>query len=132
MEVLEEAEEPTVEATAAAMVEAMAVAMVEAEVEAVAEEPTVEATAAAMVEAMAVAMAVDMVEATVEVMVVTTEEDFQVTYIDLNFNNFQTIEPACAEILGQSSAHSLATGPLTTDPFISPFAFTMTPALSSK
>ena len=35
-------------------------------------------------------------------------------------------------ILGHRSAHSLATGPLIADPFISPLLFTITPALSSK
>lgn len=35
-------------------------------------------------------------------------------------------------ILGHKSAHSLATGPVIADPFISPLLFTMTPALSSK
>ena len=42
----------------------------------------------------------------------------------------QTIDPERAAILGHSSAHSLATGPLTADPFISPLGLTMTPALS--
>ena len=44
----------------------------------------------------------------------------------------QMMEPALEAILGQSSAHSLATGPVTADPFISPLGFTITPALSSK
>lgn len=44
----------------------------------------------------------------------------------------QIIEPAFEAILGQSSAHSLATGPVTADPFISPFGFTITPALSTR
>lgn len=35
-------------------------------------------------------------------------------------------------ILGQRSAHSLATGPVMALPFISPLGFTITPALSSK
>lgn len=35
-------------------------------------------------------------------------------------------------ILGHKSAHSLATGPVIADPFISPLLFTITPALSSK
>ena len=35
-----------------------------------------------------------------------------------------------AAIRGQSSAHSLVTGPLTAEPFISPCGLTMTPALS--
>merc|ERR1719457_317920 len=39
---------------------------------------------------------------------------------------------AFGEILGQQSAHSLATGPVIADPFISPLLLTMTPALSSK
>jgi len=41
-----------------------------------------------------------------------------------------TIEPAWPAILGQSSAHSLATGPVMADPFISPFGLMITPALS--
>jgi hypothetical protein len=43
-----------------------------------------------------------------------------------------TIEPALAAILGQSSEHSFATGPVMADPFISPFGLIMTPALSIK
>merc|ERR550519_2948261 len=39
---------------------------------------------------------------------------------------------ALLAILGQRSAHSLATGPVMADPFISPLLFTITPALSSK
>ena len=35
-------------------------------------------------------------------------------------------------ILGQRSAHSLATGPVIAEPFISPLLLTITPALSSK
>ncbi len=46
--------------------------------------------------------------------------------------NNQTTEPALAAILGHSSAHSLAIGPVTIEPFISPLGLTMTPALSSK
>ncbi len=42
----------------------------------------------------------------------------------------QIIEPEFAAILGHSSAHSFATGPVTADPFISPLTFTITPALS--
>ena len=42
------------------------------------------------------------------------------------------MELALDAILGQRSAHSLATGPVIADPFISPLLFTMTPALSSK
>ena len=42
----------------------------------------------------------------------------------------QMIEPEFDAILGHSSAHSLATGPVTADPFISPFGLTITPALS--
>ena len=42
----------------------------------------------------------------------------------------QQIEPALPEILGHRSAHSLATGPVIPDPFISPLLLTMTPALS--
>jgi hypothetical protein len=41
-----------------------------------------------------------------------------------------TIEPAWPAILGQSSAHSFATGPVIADPFISPFGLIITPALS--
>merc|ERR1719216_785261 len=40
--------------------------------------------------------------------------------------------PACDAILGHKSAHSLETGPVMADPFISPLLFTITPALSSK
>ncbi len=43
---------------------------------------------------------------------------------------YHTIEPAWPAILGQSSAHSLATGPVMADPFISPFGLIITPALS--
>jgi hypothetical protein len=42
------------------------------------------------------------------------------------------ILPALLAILGQLSAHSLATGPVIVLPFISPLTFTITPALSSK
>jgi len=42
------------------------------------------------------------------------------------------MEPALEEIRGQRSAHSLATGPLTAEPFISPLLLTITPALSCK
>ena len=45
---------------------------------------------------------------------------------------FYTTELAFDAILGNSSAHSLAIGPVIADPFISPFGFKMTPALSSK
>ncbi len=41
-----------------------------------------------------------------------------------------TMEPALPAILGQSSAHSLATGPVIAEPFISPLLLTITPALS--
>lgn len=41
-----------------------------------------------------------------------------------------TMEPALLAIRGHISAHSLPTGPVIAEPFISPFAFTMTPALS--
>lgn len=44
----------------------------------------------------------------------------------------QQIEEAADEILGQRSAHSLATGPVIPDPFMSPFGVTITPALSSN
>merc|ERR1719408_1115289 len=44
----------------------------------------------------------------------------------------QQMAGAHEAILGQSSAHSLATGPWIADPFISPLSLTMTPALSSK
>merc|ERR1719335_1669810 len=44
----------------------------------------------------------------------------------------QTIDGAAEAILGHNSAHSLATGPKMAEPFISPFWFTITPALSSK
>jgi len=44
----------------------------------------------------------------------------------------QTMEPAWAAILGQSSEHSFATGPVMADPLISPLGLTITPALSTK
>ena len=44
----------------------------------------------------------------------------------------QQIEPALPAILGHKSEHSLATGPVIPDPFISPFGFTITPALSAR
>ena len=44
----------------------------------------------------------------------------------------QTMLFAALAMRGHSSAHSLATGPVMADPFISPFGLTMTPALSSK
>merc|ERR1719359_16672 len=44
----------------------------------------------------------------------------------------QQIAGAHDAIFGQSSAHSLATGPWIAEPFISPLSFTITPALSSK
>merc|ERR1719375_3134193 len=44
----------------------------------------------------------------------------------------QQIAGAVDAIFGQTSAHSLATGPVMAEPFISPLALTMTPALSSK
>ena len=40
------------------------------------------------------------------------------------------MELALLAILGHRSAHSLATGPVMADPFISPLLFTITPALS--
>ena len=42
------------------------------------------------------------------------------------------MEEALLAILGHRSAHSLATGPVMAEPFISPLLLTMTPALSSK
>ena len=39
---------------------------------------------------------------------------------------------AAEAILGQMSAHSLATGPVMADPLSSPLVLMMTPALSSK
>jgi hypothetical protein len=39
-------------------------------------------------------------------------------------------DPALAAIFGKISAHSLATGPVIADPFISPFGLTITAALS--
>ncbi len=45
---------------------------------------------------------------------------------DMNY----TIVPALLAILGHKSAHSLATGPVIADPFISPLGLTITPALS--
>ena len=41
-------------------------------------------------------------------------------------------EPAAEATRGHISAHSLAIGPVTAEPFISPFGLTMTPALSSN
>ena len=43
-----------------------------------------------------------------------------------------TMELAAEAIRGHRSAHSLATGPVMAEPFISPLGLTMTPALSSK
>ena len=48
----------------------------------------------------------------------------------LQFIFVQRMAGALLAIFGQNSAHSLATGPVTTDPFISPLGFTITPALS--
>lgn len=45
---------------------------------------------------------------------------------------FYTMVLLAAAIRGHRSAHSLATGPVMAEPFISPFTFTITPALSSK
>ena len=42
------------------------------------------------------------------------------------------MEEALLAILGHRSAHSLATGPVMAEPFISPLLFTITPALSWK
>merc|ERR1719428_1832020 len=44
----------------------------------------------------------------------------------------QQIAGAHEAILGHNSAHSLATGPVIAEPFISPLSLTITPALSSK
>merc|ERR1719474_478567 len=44
----------------------------------------------------------------------------------------QQMDPAFEAILGHKSAHSLATGPVMAEPFISPLLLTITPALSSK
>lgn len=44
----------------------------------------------------------------------------------------QAIELAFDAIRGHKSAHSLATGPVIAEPFISPLLLTITPALSSK
>ena len=41
-----------------------------------------------------------------------------------------TIEDAAPAIFGHNSAHSLATGPVMAEPFISPLLLTITPALS--
>ena len=40
--------------------------------------------------------------------------------------------PAALAIRGHKSAHSFATGPEIAEPFMSPFALTITAALSSK
>jgi len=45
---------------------------------------------------------------------------------------FYAMLPAFDAILGHRSAHSLETGPVIAEPFISPLLLTMTPALSSK
>ena len=45
---------------------------------------------------------------------------------------YQSTDPECDAILGHKSAASFPTGPVIADPFISPFGFTITPALSSK
>lgn len=39
---------------------------------------------------------------------------------------------AALAILGHRSAHSFPIGPVIAEPFISPFGFTITPALSAK
>merc|ERR1719215_538306 len=51
---------------------------------------------------------------------------------NMDKQTFHAMEEALLAILGHRSAHSLATGPVMADPFISPLLFTMTPALSSK
>ena len=48
----------------------------------------------------------------------------------LGGGSVQAMELALLAILGHRSAHSLATGPVMADPFISPLLFTITPALS--
>lgn len=48
-----------------------------------------------------------------------------------NLCNYKT-DPAADATRGHKSAHSLAIGPVTALPFISPFGLTITPALSSK
>jgi hypothetical protein len=54
----------------------------------------------------------------------------------MNLNTIQIIsqkmDPACDEILGQSSDASLATGPVMALPLVYPLLLTITPALSSK
>jgi len=42
------------------------------------------------------------------------------------------MELAAPAIFGHNSAHSLATGPVIAEPFISPLLLTITPALSTK
>jgi hypothetical protein len=44
----------------------------------------------------------------------------------------QTMVPAAEAIRGQRSAHSLATGPVMAEPFISPLGFTITPARADE
>ena len=61
------------------------------------------------------------------VRVETDTYDFHLSVIYL-----QQIEPALPAILGHRSEHSLATGPVIPDPFISPLGLTMTPALSER
>lgn len=51
---------------------------------------------------------------------------------DISESAIYITTPALEAIRGQSSAASFATGPVIAEPFISPFGFTMTPALSSK
>ena len=47
-----------------------------------------------------------------------------------DFPNFYAMAEAAEAIRGHKSAHSFATGPVIALPFISPFGFTITPALS--
>lgn len=58
---------------------------------------------------------------------------FHVFYLNLEHEGVAyAIELEFEAIRGHKSEHSLATGPVIAEPFISPLLFTMTPALSSK
>ena len=65
---------------------------------------------------------------------------YELYYANSAFKVFQdrsripahTIELAAPAIFGHNSAHSLATGPVIAEPFISPLLLTMTPALSTQ
>jgi hypothetical protein len=54
------------------------------------------------------------------------------TRITLTHTTLTLLIPVALETRGQRSAHSLATGPVIVEPFISPLAFTITAALSVR